>query len=410
MLGAGGWTFGVRAAWVAALVAYALARPRPDQLDAVALALASAVAMVLIAWTGGGVATEYFRWLHALPLAALVVFPAATAAPALAGAATLVGGSLVVHAEGGGAVPIAAFAAANACSLALGVAGSLVYRRLRAAERAAEAARLRAVEELADSERRRAKVERLALLGRLAAGVAHEVNNPLACAAASVRSVREAVEDGAAPAARRAELAEALDDASAGLGRIQRIVSDLGAFAHDEEQAAGGCCPEAAVAEAVRLSAARVRRVASVDVVAPASPSPVRADPGRLSRAVQNLLLNAADALEDAGRRGRVCVRIRGEGAAVAVTVEDDGPGIPEAAAGRLFEPFFTARGIRGTGLGLAVARRLVERDGGAVEAGRSGWGGACFTLRLPAAMPGPWPGAPPPAAVPPEGTPTAAP
>jgi signal transduction histidine kinase len=386
LLGAGMATFAFRAAWVGAIVAFALVRPRADQLDAYALALASGVAMVGIAWTGGGVPTEYFRYLHALPLAALVIFPAATPAPAIAGLTTLLGGALLLHARGHGGIEVLAFCAANTCSSTLAIAGSLGYRRVRAAERGAQAARLEALEELAVSERRRARAERLALVGQLAAGVAHEVNNPLAYASASVRLVREAIGDGRAPAdGSRAELVEALDDASAGLVRIQGIVSDLGAFAHDDEPEGRGCCATEAVAEAIRLASTRTARVARLEAALPPEGLGVGIEHGRLVRAVLNVLVNAADAIEDARRGDRIRVRLRAEGERVAVDVEDDGPGIPEAVTARLFEPFFTTKGARGTGLGLAVARQLLHRDGGTIEAGRSEWGGARFTLLLPA-------------------------
>jgi signal transduction histidine kinase len=405
LLGAGVATFAFRSAWVAAIVAFALVRPRSDQRDAFALALVSGVAMVGIAWTGGGVPTEYFRYLHALPLAALVVFPAATPAPAVAGLATLLGGAVLLHARGHGGVEVLAFCAANACSSTLGVVGSLGYRRLRAAERAAQSARLETLEELSESERRRARAERLALLGQLAAGVAHEVNNPLAYASASVRLVREAIGNGGAPAGgSRADLVEALDDASAGLARIQRIVSDLGTFAQEGEPEGRACDATEAVAEAIRLASVRTARVARLEAALPPAGLRVGIEAARLVRAALNVLVNAADAIEDAGRGGRIRVRLRAEGRRVAVDVEDDGPGIPEGVSARLFEPFFTTRGVRGTGLGLAVARQLLLRDGGTIEAGRSEWGGARFTLLLPVAeaapaeAPAAVPGAPPPA------------
>lgn len=106
-------------------------------------------------------------------------------------------------------------------------------------------------------------------------------------------------------------------------------------------------------------------------------------DPMLLEEVVSNLVSNSLEAVEDHGDGHRVIVRMIAEDGAVRIVVEDDGPGIPELRWTMLFKPFYTTK-LRGTGLGLAFCRKVVEEHGGTIDVGHSELGGAAFTLRFP--------------------------
>lgn len=116
----------------------------------------------------------------------------------------------------------------------------------------------------------------------------------------------------------------------------------------------------------------------------------VQADPHQIQQVLVNLLLNAADALGEAGGEVRIHTRLVLVGAPITTTwvevrVEDDGVGIRAEDLSRLFEPFFSTKGPKGTGLGLSVTWGILERHGGTIHVESEPGGGACFTLRLPA-------------------------
>ena len=258
------------------------------------------------------------------------------------------------------------------------------------------------------------QAERLAAVGELAAGVAHEVNNPVNFATNALKTLRSYVEevrqvcsriaaldlgDPQHWAAQRAELEKLrreldLDDVVAslaelvaivteGLDRTGKLVSDLRDFA------APGDGPRADVdlrrsLESTLQLVGHALRSAGVEVTVESEPCPqVRGDARALNQVFLNLLKNAAEALE--GRGGSVRVRIHREGAWIHVEFRDDGPGIAPAVQTRLFEPFFTTKGAgRGTGLGLSISRRILVEHGGSIEVESTPGEGACFTLKLP--------------------------
>jgi signal transduction histidine kinase len=277
----------------------------------------------------------------------------------------------------------------------LGASLEQMTARLRADEEALRAKIVEAeryAEDLARAQERLVRSERLASVGRLAAGLAHEIGNPVA----AILGFEELLLGGGLD---RAEERDFLLRMKGETERIHRILRDLLDFARPAVPARAGE-PEAAgdVREAVDdvLKLVRPQRAfRDVDLLAE-----VAADMPRVTLSHQgiqqvllNLLLNAADAAgSDAGRagraggRGRVTVRaMRAEGK-VRVEVEDDGPGIEPEVQGRLFEPFVTTKAVgEGTGLGLAVCRGLVEAVGGTIGVEAAGERGARFVIELPA-------------------------
>ncbi len=262
-----------------------------------------------------------------------------------------------------------AFGAARAGlrrALAAGVALSMVgaLALAVAAQRWTRAERLRR-----EAAERAARGDAVA---QMAAAVAHDVRNPLGVIRASVDLLRE--RSGAALDARdRARLGDVLGEVE----RLRLLTQDFLDLAAEPALAAVPTDLRALAEDAARGSAVLHPDVA-VAVEMDGVP-PVAADAARLRRVLANLLQNAAEA----GAR-RVEIRGEADAGAVRIAVRDDGPGVDPALRVRLFEPFATGR-AGGTGLGLAVSRRIIERHGGTLALVSAG-GGAAFEITLPVA------------------------
>jgi signal transduction histidine kinase len=236
--------------------------------------------------------------------------------------------------------------------------------------------------------------QKLESVGILAAGVAHEINNPLAFVRANLahlRALAERIEklvdlDPAGPDGDLLELGTVIEESLEGVVRITRIVNDMLRFARVPEDAAESVDVNDVIRAALRLAAFdRNNAVVVEQRLADALPA-VRGSPNRLVQVLLNLLLNAYQAL--AGRPdARVLAESAREGRNVIVQVRDNGPGVPEEHRDRVFDPFFTTRAPgEGTGLGLSIAFDIVREHGGELELGVAPEGGACFTIRLPSA------------------------
>ena len=262
-----------------------------------------------------------------------------------------------------------------------GVLGWVMGRLIEARKRAAADARTITAQlhALAASQHALLQSEKLAAIGRLAAGVAHEVRNPLGVIRASASMLEEG--PGLDDDARRAcsFIREEID-------RLNGLITSLLAFARPTEPRLSPVALDAVIERALRLAAPEVdrRAIALVRETPPALPA-VRADADLLAQVLLGLLVNATEAVAE---HGRIIVRANAESAAVVVEVADDGPGVAAGNAEQVFEPFFTTK-ASGTGLGLAMALRIAHAHGGTLElapgrgAGASGTG-ACFRLRLP--------------------------
>jgi signal transduction histidine kinase len=258
---------------------------------------------------------------------------------------------------------------------------------------------------------------KLATIGELAAGVAHEINNPTAFVQSNLKTIErywcrlrsyvgdleafvakvaaespgpfaEAAQHVAALraslkiAAIERDLPEALSESVDGTVRIQKIVQDLKSFVRpDDEQFRSVCLVEVAE-RALRLVSNELKYVAKVQQEFAPVPR-VFGNPSQLSQVVVNLLMNAVQAIE---REGRITVRTRVVGRDVVLEVEDDGSGIPRHVLPRIFDPFFTTKPPgRGTGLGLPVSLGIVERHGGHLQVESEEGKGALFRVVLQA-------------------------
>ena len=235
---------------------------------------------------------------------------------------------------------------------------------------------------------------RMASLGTLAAGVAHEINNPLAFVRANLDFALGRLANG--PLDVRLALAQARE----GSERVEAIVRDLKTFSRPADAGRGPIDVGRAIESAITLAWNEIRHRATL-VRDLADGLAVVADEAQLGQVVLNLLINAAQALPDGGAAHQtITVEARRDGDEVVVVVADTGPGIPPDVAARIFEPFFTTKPVGvGTGLGLSICHRIVTSLGGAIDVDSAPGRGARVTVRLPACAPAEVPAAPPPGA-----------
>jgi signal transduction histidine kinase len=233
------------------------------------------------------------------------------------------------------------------------------------------------------------RAQKLEALGRLAAGIAHEINNPLAFLIANLQYVREAMELPAEKLAQApvGDLSSALAEASVGGDRIKQIVRDLKAFAqpHDESLAIVDARP--VLDSSLKMAAAEIGRRARIVTRFDEVPA-VWAISGRLEQVFVNLLVNAAQAIEPgAVDANEIRVTLRKRDDDVVVEIADTGVGIPAANLERIFDPFFTTKPVGvGTGLGLSICHSIVTAFGGDLTVESEEGQGSTFRVTLPSA------------------------
>ncbi|WP_224247846.1 sensor histidine kinase [Hyalangium gracile] len=382
----------VRLAWAVAMILTGLAMnhtsPFQSWLVSSGYGIVSALCYLGLVALGGGPHGPYFSFSPAIPLVMAMASTETLGAPVTCGLVSALGGGWMLHASG--ASPLEAFlwSLMMLVMMFFGLYGGVQFRKARLAENETrlERSRREALEKLAASERRRAQSERLATIGRLAAGVAHELNNPIAYVRTNLDFLgRELL---STPPGSREEVREAFQDVNSGVERIRQIVSDLRGFSRmDATEEPARCSLAEVVTDAARLASVRLKSVARLRVELPAELPEVHVVRRRLAQVILNLLVNASDALEARrGQESEVRVQARVEGEAVQLLIEDNGPGFPEEVLPRLFEPFFTTKEPeRGTGLGLMLSREYVEQFGGTLTAANREEGGARLCIRLPA-------------------------
>jgi len=260
-------------------------------------------------------------------------------------------------------------------------------RLIPAVEREVAEARRRAEqretkERLRASEETLRKTEKLRSLGKMAAGLSHDLKNICNPLSLHLQVVRRALKRGQTTDAlesvdemdqilkRALEMLERLRDFSRQAPERKAEVVDLNHIAHE-------------AAELAKPRMALEGRRVSVICEELGSPPPVLGHAGEIVSAVVNLVVNAIDALAEGGT---ITVRTGEEDGKAVVSVEDDGPGMPPDVQQRIFEPFFTTKGQEGTGLGLAMVFACMLRHGGTVTLKSAPGEGARFTLCFPAA------------------------
>jgi len=270
-------------------------------------------------------------------------------------------GSFVLGAAAGGIAALLATA-------------SLLTRRL---------VRLRAAEE------RARRQERLAELGALTGGLAHEIKNPLSTIGLNVQLASEAILDSQLPDDDKAVLARRVETVNREATRLANILNDFLRFAGRVKLAPVETDVRAVIEELVdfyRPQCELHRTVLRADL--PAGPVVARVDPALVKQALLNLMINATQAMSGAQADSReLLIRLDPRGDDVAVHVIDTGPGIAADRHAEIFRPYVTGR-KGGSGLGLAVTRRIVEEHGGRIELFSEPGRGSDFVMTLPIAGP----------------------
>jgi len=269
---------------------------------------------------------------------------------------------------------------------------------------------------------------RLASIGQLAAGIAHEINTPIQYigdnlryldgALAKLKSVVEAGRNLSAQAAAAApdlalaverfeetatrvkvarlltELPNAVAESLDGVGQIGRIVLSMKEFSHPGTSAKTATDINRALESTLTVCRNNWKHVATIERDFDTSLPPVSCHAGEINQVFLNLILNAAQAIESSGKPlpGQIVLSTRRDGDWAEIRVADTGSGIPPAILDRLFDPFFTTKPVgKGTGQGLAICRDVVMvKHGGTIEAGGTPGEGAVFTIRLPLTLASP--------------------
>ncbi|MGB2986683.1 MAG: ATP-binding protein [Phycisphaerae bacterium] len=269
-----------------------------------------------------------------------------------------------------------------------------VTERLKRSHEVLEREVCRLREELHEKNKELQRRERLAALGEMAAGVAHEIRNPLGGIGLFVSLLDRDLVD-------RPPQRELVRKVAAGLKNLEAIVGDILAFAGDAEPNRQPVLL-AKIVDSALIQTAPQARALNIDIGVDAALESVElhCDPTQIERALTNLIFNALDAAgSDMGRvgtahRGQVWIRVCGTDFPVGrsghdgffrIVVEDNGPGIVPERLQRVFDPFFTTKET-GTGLGLAIVHRIAESNGGSISASHRSGGGAAFVLSVPLA------------------------
>jgi C4-dicarboxylate-specific signal transduction histidine kinase len=234
---------------------------------------------------------------------------------------------------------------------------------------------------------------RLATVGTMCAGLAHEASQPLNAATLWLRRVRRAGRR--LPEAERRSFVQAAQVVEVQLRRAGELLQQIRALAGEEPRDVAWFDAAEPVASALRIAAAQYAADAiTLALEGEGVRLPVRGSPPRLEQAVLQILSNARDAVQERRRRdprarARIEVALHRAAGFVAVEVRDSGCGVPEALAGRIFDPFFTTKEPgRGSGLGLAFAASIARGMGGGLTTWNLPGGGACFRLELAMAEP----------------------
>lgn len=282
----------------------------------------------------------------------------------------------------------------NAQELRAKIKSLLEQRRLEREIQQRNEALEAALEELKATQTQLVQSEKMAGLGMLVAGMAHEINNPINFAKNSLSVLQRAWEELkplVTREARGADTVEAVEDVEASLGivrsgvsRTEQIVGQLKAFVRKDQNQKVVCSVQEGLESTLNL----VRPTMGKQIVLHAglqSSGAVLVVPGKLNQVWMNLLQNAAQAL---GSSGEIWVESRDHEHMVTVTVRDSGPGIKAEHMPRLFEPFFTTKPVgQGTGLGLSVSYQIVQDAGGRIDVKSQPGQGAEFTVVLPLAQ-----------------------
>ena len=225
------------------------------------------------------------------------------------------------------------------------------------------------LEELKETETQLVQAEKLASLGRLSAGIIHEINNPLNYAKTGLY-VLNSIGDSLEPEAKE-EFKDIFTDVQDGIDRVANIVSDLRTFTHPDTRQRDLAPVNDIVQAALRFLSSEIKD--NVDIIQDLPEDmTIYANPNQITQVLLNLIQNAIDALrqkEFSDDEPTVTISGNNSNGTCSIVVRDNGPGIPEENLGRIFDPFFTTKEIgQGMGLGLSICYRILEQNGGQIR------------------------------------------
>lgn len=230
------------------------------------------------------------------------------------------------------------------------------------------------VERLQSAERENVRKDQMAALGQLAAGLAHELRNPLT----AIKTLIEAAKSQKGEATLEGRDLEVIEEEITRLNKTLQAFLDYARPPKLEKSAVD--FNQLTQKTQQLLEAQAEQRSIQIKLELSKEPVVLQGDPEQLKQVLINLSLNAFDAV---GTHGTVTLQTESTARAVILRVKDTGPGIPEKVRGKLFEPFVSSK-VAGTGLGLTICKRIVEEHGGTITAENVSSGGACFTVTLP--------------------------
>jgi PAS domain S-box-containing protein len=239
-----------------------------------------------------------------------------------------------------------------------------------------------------EMEARLGQSERLAALGTLLAGIAHEMNNPLSYTLLGIEQAMAQLARLAAPAEDIGNLREALESALHGASRVAAVVGQIRATSRPDVEERGPVDLRAVLESALRMTHNEIHhRARLVTELAAIPPGAVSGSAQRLEQVFLNLLVNAVQALPDGRAENEIRVALRAPSPReVVVEVSDNGPGIPEEVVSRVFDPFFTTKPVGlGLGLGLSICHGIVTSHGGTITVDSAPGRGTTFRIALPA-------------------------
>jgi two-component system, NtrC family, sensor kinase len=240
-----------------------------------------------------------------------------------------------------------------------------------------------ALDKLTRAQEQLVRSEKLASIGQLVAGIAHEINNPVNAIVNTVGPLEEAVRDIDKDPEAAKDVIEMVKVVQRGAQRTKAIVSALHNYSRTDDESVVDFDIDRSIDDSLELLRHLLKGNVNVQKKY-ANPGRVRGHAGQINQVFMNLLTNAAQAL---GGRDNATITIEtgGDADAVEVKIGDNGPGIPAEVLPRIWDPFFTTKDVgEGTGLGLSIVHELVERHGGTIECATTLGEGTTFTVKLP--------------------------
>ncbi len=261
--------------------------------------------------------------------------------------------------------------------------------------------------QLEQARRQLLQSEKLAAIGQLAAGVAHEINNPVGYVYSNLQSLEsyltdlfrltDAIDSADSLDSLRAikksidydfvrdDLKDLLAESREGIERVKTIISAMKDFSHIEEEEFKPADIHRGIETTLNVVNNELKYKADVIREFGELP-PVECIISQINQVVMNLLVNAAHAIDDFGK---IQIRTRAEGSSAVIEIEDSGKGIAPENMNRIFEPFFTTKPIgKGTGLGLSLSFNIIEKHNGHIEVNSQPGTGTCFRVTLPLKQP----------------------